>query len=108
MAVAIHALPPSAKTFNGSGEKMKIDAKSFGYRCAVRMVASLSGCTGVVIICYVTYLQGNTVAGSEQTSSPVEGCPAAGDRVITDLLKPIRQEPSRPSHSRCYRDEQGD
>ena len=55
------------------------------------------GCTGVVIICYVTYLQGNTVAGSEQTSSPVQGCPAAGDRVITDLLKPIRQDHHVPA-----------
>ena len=76
---------------------MKIDTKSFGYRCAVRMVASLLGCTGVVIICYVTYQQGDTAAGLEQASSSIEECPAAGDRVITDLLKPIRQEHRVPA-----------
>ena len=30
MAVVIYAHPPSAKTFNGSGKKIKIDTKSFG------------------------------------------------------------------------------
>ena len=76
---------------------MKTDAKSFGYRCAVRMVASLSGCTGVVIICYVTYLQGNIRRWLGTDFFAGARMSGGRDRVITDLLKPIRQNHHVPA-----------